>query len=388
VNGLPINYTLDLIAGLAQVLADGTNAYLYGRGRIGEQQPGGWQYHHGDALGSVRQLTNSGATPNLARSFEPFGSHLSSMGSTSTAYSFTGEQLDATGLTYLRARFYAAEIGRFLSSDPIIGVIELPATWNGYTYALNNPVLYTDPAGLQSQCGPFDLQCKSLEALRERAERCYDAADWGCLWETYTLLAVGGVLQGYNHAADHMFRYLYLQGDILYHPYRSADAPDTSDWVRDTPSVRTALPALTQRLLSLIHDDAVAGLSFGRVLTEKVPHHPNVGSEKDLYYAMNLFSLWAEADYSLSSCYEIEVSPTYWFEDEYDWHPGLAAGGAVPALGGFKDEWAAALSDHGLALEYSILGYWQGLTMAYIFPQNWLDLEVPVPPIDSRIVSR
>jgi len=60
----------------------------------------------------------------------------------------------------------------------------------------------------------------------------------------------------------------------------------------------------------------------------------------------------------------------------------------VPALGGFKDEWAAALSDHGLALEYSILGYWQGLTMAYIFPQNWLDLEVPVPPIDSRIVSR
>jgi RHS repeat-associated protein len=147
VNGLPINYTLDLNARLTQVLADGTNAYLYGRARIGEQQPGGWQYHHGDALGSVRQLTNSGATPNLARSFEAFGSQLSSMGSTSTVYSFTGEQLDATGLTYLRARYYASGIDRFLTSDPWPGDMQLPRSLNGWTYVDNNPVRFTDPSG-------------------------------------------------------------------------------------------------------------------------------------------------------------------------------------------------------------------------------------------------
>ena len=55
------NYTLDLNTGLTQVLADGTNAYLYGLGRIGEQQPEGWAYHQGDALGSVRQLTDTAA---------------------------------------------------------------------------------------------------------------------------------------------------------------------------------------------------------------------------------------------------------------------------------------------------------------------------------------
>lgn len=59
VNSITTNYTLDLAAGLTQVLADGTNTYLYGVGRIGEQQSGGRQYHLGDALGSVRQLVDA-----------------------------------------------------------------------------------------------------------------------------------------------------------------------------------------------------------------------------------------------------------------------------------------------------------------------------------------
>ncbi|HKZ55888.1 MAG TPA: hypothetical protein VJ123_10435 [Anaerolineales bacterium] len=59
--GVATNYTLDLNTGLTQVLSDGANAYLYGIGRIGEEQPGGWQYHRGDALGSLRQLIDGAA---------------------------------------------------------------------------------------------------------------------------------------------------------------------------------------------------------------------------------------------------------------------------------------------------------------------------------------
>lgn len=47
-------YTLDLNAGLTQVLTDETNTYLYGNGRLGEQQPGGFVYHLPDARSSVR----------------------------------------------------------------------------------------------------------------------------------------------------------------------------------------------------------------------------------------------------------------------------------------------------------------------------------------------
>jgi YD repeat-containing protein len=71
--GALTRYTLDLAALHTQVLADGTNRYLYGLGRIGEQQPGGMAYHLADHLGSVRQLVNASGAVTLARSYDPFG---------------------------------------------------------------------------------------------------------------------------------------------------------------------------------------------------------------------------------------------------------------------------------------------------------------------------
>ena len=47
----------------------------------------------------------------------------------------------------MRARYYDPTTGRFLTRDPVPGVATLPQTLNPYAYALNNPVLYTDPSG-------------------------------------------------------------------------------------------------------------------------------------------------------------------------------------------------------------------------------------------------
>jgi hypothetical protein len=93
-NGVPISYTLDLNAGLTQVLADGTNFYLYGVSRIGEKQPAGWQYHLGDALGSVRQLADSSAIVGLARGYLLHVTLLVSEGSMGSTYVFTGDGAD------------------------------------------------------------------------------------------------------------------------------------------------------------------------------------------------------------------------------------------------------------------------------------------------------
>ena len=61
-------------------------------------------------------------------------------------YTYTGRQLDAeTGLYYYRARFYAAQLGRFVSRDPI-GY--RGTQWNVYEYAHSNPECNTDPQGL------------------------------------------------------------------------------------------------------------------------------------------------------------------------------------------------------------------------------------------------
>ena len=59
VNAQTTNYTLDLNAGLTQVLNDGTNSYLYGNGRIAQTAGATTEYFLGDALGSVRQLTDA-----------------------------------------------------------------------------------------------------------------------------------------------------------------------------------------------------------------------------------------------------------------------------------------------------------------------------------------
>lgn len=73
----------------------------------------------GDALGSVRQLADSQATLTLSKSYEPYGGVLSSAGTGSSTYAFTGEQYDSvTGLVYLRARYYAPGVGRFMNIDP------------------------------------------------------------------------------------------------------------------------------------------------------------------------------------------------------------------------------------------------------------------------------
>ncbi|HKZ55811.1 MAG TPA: RHS repeat-associated core domain-containing protein, partial [Anaerolineales bacterium] len=151
--GVATSYTLDLNAGLTQVLADGANTYLYGLGRIGEEQPGGWQYHLGDALGSVRQLADPSAGVTLARSYEPFGTALASRGDASTAYAFVGEWTDATGLVHLRARYLDPVVARFLTRDAWAGAPTSPASLHRYAYAHNNPLLNTDPSGLLCVAG-------------------------------------------------------------------------------------------------------------------------------------------------------------------------------------------------------------------------------------------
>lgn len=148
-NGVTTNYTLDLSAGLTQVLADGANAYLYGLGRIGEQATE-WAYHLPDALGSVRQLADSAGVVSYAQSFEPYGEAQGAFGASGSSYGFAGEWTDTTGLQYLRARYYAPEVGRFISKDPWLGDVAKPVTLSRWVYANANPIYFIDQSGLGS----------------------------------------------------------------------------------------------------------------------------------------------------------------------------------------------------------------------------------------------
>jgi len=158
-----VHYTLDLNAGLTQVLSDGTNAYLYGLGRLSENEGGVNEYYLGDALGSVRQLANNNGEITLSKSYEPYGDALQSLGTGVTDYGFTGETTDANGLIYLRARYYSPEQGRFITRDNWEGSYSIPMSYNKWLYVYNNSINNLDPSGFQSTgnstCSVNDVYC-------------------------------------------------------------------------------------------------------------------------------------------------------------------------------------------------------------------------------------
>jgi RHS repeat-associated protein len=69
-------------------------------------------------------------------------------GTGKTNYAFTGESYDPqTGLTYLRARYYSAGQGRFISQDTWTGDAKQPLSYNRLAYGYDNPVRFVDPLG-------------------------------------------------------------------------------------------------------------------------------------------------------------------------------------------------------------------------------------------------
>ncbi len=85
-----------------------------------------------------------------------FGAIRSQTGSSPNEFKFTGEQVDGTGLQYLRARYYDQATGRFLTHDPLSGWAQRPQTQNPYPYVTNNPLNLRDPYGLCGLCDWVD----------------------------------------------------------------------------------------------------------------------------------------------------------------------------------------------------------------------------------------
>ena len=59
-----------------------------------------------------------------------------------------GVTTDSNGLYYMRARYYNADIKRFINQDVLLGVLERVSSLNRYAYVEGNPISYLDPFGL------------------------------------------------------------------------------------------------------------------------------------------------------------------------------------------------------------------------------------------------
>jgi RHS repeat-associated protein len=165
-NSQTTEYIMDLNAGLTQALSDGTNIYLYGAGRVAQYGANGPEYYLGDALGSVRQMVDANGNVTLGRTYKPYGEVLSSTGSGETNYGFTNEWTDAsTGDVYLRARWYAPYLNRWVQPDSIVPLASQGTqAYDRYAYVSNNPLRYTDPSGHHVTCDK-DENCNESQSL-------------------------------------------------------------------------------------------------------------------------------------------------------------------------------------------------------------------------------
>ena len=79
----------------------------------------------------------------------------------------TGKERDAeSGNDYFDARYFGSSMGRFLSPDPLGGHTEDPQTLKKYSYVANNPLVRTDPTGLD-----FSLSCAPVPKNTVYAEQ-------------------------------------------------------------------------------------------------------------------------------------------------------------------------------------------------------------------------
>ena len=168
VNGVTTRYVVDVSGQLPHVLEehrDGhTTRYLYpstgsgqaAAGVMGVETDGALLYQHADALGSMRQLTDETGSVRQARGYTPFGVPTYALGEPAGSFGFAGEQYDAaSGLIFLRARYYDPTTGRFLTRDPYPALAPVPQSLHRYVYCGNDPVNpstslrtgRTDPSG-------------------------------------------------------------------------------------------------------------------------------------------------------------------------------------------------------------------------------------------------
>ncbi len=115
-----------------------------------------WSFYIYDHLGNTRFVYDVIIGGDLSKpepdyyaehilDYYPYGKTLREINFHRERYQTTYHQRDEeTGLDYRGARFYDADIGRFLSVDPLAGDL---AAWSPYNYVLGNPISLIDPDG-------------------------------------------------------------------------------------------------------------------------------------------------------------------------------------------------------------------------------------------------
>lgn len=177
VAGNTTRYVVDPNTDLAQALAE-TDAqgqllrsYVYGYGLLAQisaaEVP---RYYHFDPQGNTLALSDATGAVTDRYAYSPYG-ETSASGTSINPFRFVGQygvMDDLNGLHYMRARYYRADLGRFMGLDRVEEGLGTPQALNRYAYGQGNPIVGLDPSGLYPQ-SLDELDALATSSLRNAA---------------------------------------------------------------------------------------------------------------------------------------------------------------------------------------------------------------------------
>jgi RHS repeat-associated protein len=253
-----INYTVDTNnpTGYSQTLEERsttasvttTKTYTIGLDVIGQydtNSTAGTMMLVYDGHGSTRDVAaviSTVVTILQNYAYDAYGVRISASNLTSlataalTSLLYSGEQTDKSGMQFLRARYYRADVGRFLSLDSFEGNVREPLSLHKYLYGWGNPIFNIDPTGM------FSLsELISIQGIQNTLRRIYESrpvqfVTRGLRNKRWTAYLVGGWVGG-GQALSGIFPLWHL---FLYVNNISTDQGVRYDIYEDTPFSRSA----------------------------------------------------------------------------------------------------------------------------------------------------
>jgi len=129
---------------------------------IAMRDSSGLHYLYTDRLGSLSEVTDSGALIQSRQRFNPFGKVRYTSAPLPTSINYTGQRLDSSnGLLHYGSRYYDPVLARFIQPDSIVANVGNSQSLNSYSYVLNNPLKYTDSSGHREEECYADPTCGS-----------------------------------------------------------------------------------------------------------------------------------------------------------------------------------------------------------------------------------
>lgn len=336
-------------------------------------ETGKYVYNYTDHLGNTRlSYAKSGAGTEIIEesNYYPFGlkheGYNLLAGNPAYQYKYNGKELQESGMYDYGARMYMPDIGRWGVVDPLAEAFTKLSTYN---YALNNPLKFIDPTGMNPvyDWNTGKYMDGNQEVSFEQAMNSYglngDGSDCPKCKQTKQQardMVSSGRSKGLNFAADNLE--YFLNGKDTW----SADKKISSKFLKGNSSVRHGTALNIAKIFNKKFNQQIENMKLGETITLNGKWRDSYyasASEPDLLYGSGGYIISTKISLKVTrgntpgfNGYTVSGNIEVDYFDTYNWDPGK--GDYVPGFGSTNDKDFDNLVTNGEAANFNMTSSW------------------------------